>query len=105
MTEEQEAANTALLLDENIEKRIHIAVGRLFGFDVVKNYWMPPPEQHTAAYEVRKYVTTELVREMSRMLLNDHEVIRGLYERLAYVQRDRRQQFNTTTTNSSQIFF
>jgi hypothetical protein len=44
----------------------------------------------------------EIIREVSRMLVNDPEVVRILYERMAMMQRDRRQQFyNTTTTNNT----
>jgi hypothetical protein len=45
MTESDTEANTALLLDEKIEERIHIAVGRLFGYDASKHYMIPPPSQ------------------------------------------------------------
>lgn len=104
MTEDTTEANTALLLDEKIEERIHIAVGKLFGFDVTKNYWMPHPLPNTVAHDVRKYFMQEVVREMSRSLINDPEFVRGMYERMATIQRDRRNQFGMTVS-PSQIFF
>ena len=104
MTEDNTEANTALLLDEKIEERIHIAVGKLFGYDATKNYWMPPAEFGTITHEVRKYFMQEVVREMSRVLVNDPEFVRGLYERMTMIQRDRRNQFGTTV-HPSQAFF
>jgi hypothetical protein len=104
MTEDNIEANTALLLDEKIEERIHIAVGKLFGFDATKNYWTPQPLPNTVAHEVRKYFMQEVVREMSRVLVNDHEFVRGMYERMGQIQRDRRHQFNNSVS-ASQYFF
>ena len=104
MPETDTEANTALLLDEKIEERIHIAVGKLFGFDVTKNYWMPPHPNNTPASMVRDYIMREVVRQMSRVLVNDPETVRDLYERMAMMQRDRRQQHYTTTTTNN-IFF
>jgi len=104
MTEDNIEANTALLLDEKIEERIHIAVGKLFGFDVTKNYWTPHPLPNTTAHEVRKYFMQEVVREMSRVLVNDHEFVRGMYERMGQIQRDRRHQFSNSAS-ASQYFF
>lgn len=104
MTENDTEANTALLLDEKIEERIHIAVGKLFGFDVTRTYLMPPQPSHTLSSQVRDYVMREVVREVSRMLVNDHDVVRGLYERMAMIQRDRRQQFYNTGHTGQQFF-
>lgn len=104
MTESDTEANTALLLDEKIEERIHIAVGRLFGFDATKNYWIPPQPNHTISSQVRDYFMREVVREVSRMIVNDPEVVRGLYERMAMMQRDRRQSFYNTTTANNMFF-
>ena len=103
MTEDNTEANTALLLDEKIEERIHIAVGKLFGFDVTKNYWTPHPLPNTVAHEVRKYFMQEVVREMSRVLVNDPEFVRGMYERMIPIQRDRRYQYHNSAP-ASQAF-
>lgn len=103
MTEDNTEANTALLLDEKIEERIHIAVGKLFGFDATKNYWTPQPLPNTVAHEVRKYFMQEVVREMSRVLVNDPEFVRGMYERMIPIQRDRRYQYHNIAP-ASQAF-
>jgi hypothetical protein len=104
MTEDNIEANTALLLDEKIEERIHIAVGKLFGFDVTKNYWMPPPLPNTTAHEVRKYFMQEVVRELSRYIVNDPEFVRRMYESMISIQRDRRQQYYNSAPYSQAFF-
>lgn len=104
MNEDNTEANTALLLDEKIEERIHIAVGKLFGYDVTKNYWMPPAGRNSTTGLVRDYFMREVVREMTRFIVNDPETVRGLYERMATIQRDRRYQHHNSAP-ASQVFF
>ena len=103
MKEDNAEANTALLLDEKIEERIHIAVGKLFGFDVTKNYWMPPPLPHTTAHDVRKYFMQEVVREIARYISNDTEFVNRLYEQMVAIQRTRRHTFQSTVAPSQQF--
>ena len=106
MNEDQEAANTALLLelDKKIEERIHIAVGKLFGFDVTKNYWMPAQDPTSLSGQVRHYISSELMREFSRAIANSPEAVSKLYDNMLLVDRKRRFEFHNRTNTEQQFF-
>ena len=105
MTEDDNTeVNTALMLDEKIEERIHLAVGKLFGFDATKNYFMPQPDPNSTSGLVRKYFMQEVAREISRAFVNDPEIVRGLYEQMLYVQHSRQQSWHNSTSTTQQFF-
>ncbi len=102
--DDAEAANVALLLDEKIDERIHVAVGKLFGFDVVKNHYMPSHDPTSTAGMVRSYIMRDTMREIAREIANDPEVVRRLYENLLHIQHQRRTTWTTSTSTGQQFF-
>jgi uncharacterized protein (UPF0332 family) len=97
------AAETALLLHENIEMRIHEAVGRLFGYDVVNHTVIPRVPNHISE-EVRQAVNRELSRYVASSLLYDTSFIEQLFNQMETVQHNRRMQHRNNLSAAYRYF-
>ena len=97
------AADTALLLHENIEERIHKAVGRLFGYDVDTHSIVPRVSNTTTEY-VRQGVSRELSHYIASSLLYDTPFIEQLFNKMENLQHNRRMQYRNSTSESNRYF-
>lgn len=104
MTESDTETNMALMLDEKIEERIHVAVSKLFGFDPTTQRLIHPDDTPTASKYAKEYTMREIYREVFRGLVNDTQFVETMFERMMYVQHNRRQQYWGTTNPSSRFF-
>lgn len=97
------AAETALLLHENIEERIHEAVGRLFGYDAQTHSAMPRVA-NTIAEHVRQAVSREIHRQLTASLLYDTGFTEQLFTQMEAIQHNRRTQYRNTVSGSHRFF-
>jgi uncharacterized protein (UPF0332 family) len=98
------AAETALLLHENIEMRIHEAVGRLFGYDVVTHTFIPRVPNHNISEEIRQSVNRELSRYVASSLLYDTPFIEQLFNQMETIQHNRRMQHRNSQSAAYRYF-
>ena len=96
-------AETALLLHENIENRIHEAVGRLFGIDVQTRQLLPR-RIHTQQEDIRQHMCKEISTYVAASLVNDQMFVRQVYEGMLRIQHERQQTWRNGTGTSTQFF-
>ena len=97
------AAETALLLHENIEKRIHEAVGRLFGYDA-QTYSMMPRVSNDTTEHVRQAVSRELSKYIASALVYDTSFVETMFNQMETMQHNRRMQHRNSMGVSSRYF-
>jgi uncharacterized protein (UPF0332 family) len=97
------AAETALLLHENIEMRIHEAVGRLFGYDVQTHSAMPRVANTIAEY-VRQEVSRELSKYVASSLQYDTNFVEQMFNQMETIQHNRRMQHRNSQSAAYRYF-
>lgn len=96
-------ADTALLLHENIENRIHEAIGRLFGLDAQANRLLPRSPNTMQEY-IRQHMCKEISQFVAASLANDQMFLRQIFDGMMYIQRDRQATWRNTTSATQQFF-
>jgi phosphoenolpyruvate carboxylase len=96
-------AETALLLHENIENRIHEAVGRLFGIDVQTHRLLPRNPNTTQEY-VRQHMCKEISTYVAASLANDQMFVRQIYDGMLRIQHERQSTWRNGTSTTQQFF-
>ena len=96
-------AETALLFHENIEIRIHEAVGRLFGIDVQTRQLLPR-RMHTPQDDIRQHMCREISTYVAASLVNDQMFMRRVYEDLLRIQYERQSTWRNSTSTTQQFF-
>ena len=96
-------AETALLLHENIETRIHEAVGRLFGIDVQTRQLLPR-RMHTPQDDIRHHMSKEISTYVAASLVNDQVFVRQIYDSMLRIQHERQSTWRNSTSTTQQFF-
>ncbi len=99
MNVDTDAANTALLLDEKIDERVQIAVGRLFGWDASNNMLIP-----RRADDIAEQVRWRVTQHIMNMMAGDPSFVNALYERMLHIQQNRQQTYLGRSTVSDRFF-
>ena len=97
------AAETALLLHEHIEERIHEAVGRLFGYDAQTHSAMPRVA-NTIAEHVRQAVSRELSKYIASSLQYDTNFVEQMFNQMETIQHNRRMQHRNSQSATYRYF-
>lgn len=97
------AAETALLLHENIEERIQEAVGRLFGYDV-NTHSHVARVSNSMTEHVRQAVSREIHKYIASSLLYDTAFVDQLFGQMEAIQHNRRMQHRNNLGTHNRYF-